>query len=45
MQVLVLTFEVKFIYKVVNKLKKKVVDEVDTLPLLKRHCIGRLEEQ
>ncbi len=45
MQVFVLTFEVKFIYKVVNRLKKKAVNEVKTPPLLKRYYIGCLKEQ
>ena len=45
MQVLVLTFKVKLIYKVINRLKKKAVDKVKISPLLKRYYIGHLEEQ
>ena len=44
MQVLVLAFKVKLIYKVVNRLKKKAVDKVEIPPLLKKHRTGRLEE-
>lgn len=44
-QVFIFTFKVKFIYKVVNRLKKKVVNKVEISFLLKRYCIGRLKAQ
>ena len=45
MQVFIFAFKVKLIYKVVNRLKKKAIDKVETPLLLKRHYTGRLKEQ